>query len=386
MPESTANILIWGDTERCPALRHEIPLAIGDPFLYLETDGRRIVLTNALEDERIARVAPDLERILRTELGSDELIASGLPREEIDLELPARAARRVGITAAAVPPEFPVALADHLREAGIQLTVDGARFDRRRRQKTPAELDGIRRAARAAQAGLARAAEILREASIDGQTLRWAGEKVNAESLRAEIRSVCARAGAFCPADIIVRSAGPGAPGGHEAGHGPLPPHTPIEIDLWPRDERSGCYADMTRTFVRGEVGDPIAALHATVLEAHEQACAAVRPGVRGAELYDIACEVFEAAGHPTQRTKPPGQALRHGFYFALGHGVGLEVHEAPALGRAGREELIVGDVIAIEPGTSDPRIGGTRVEDMLLVTDQGADRLTGATPYELVV
>jgi Xaa-Pro aminopeptidase len=382
----SANILIWGDTERSPALRHEIPLAIGDPFLYLETDGRRIVLTNPLEDERISRAAPDVERILRTELGSDELIASGLSREEIELELPVRAVRSARITAAAVPADFPLALADHLRKAGIELTVDSARFDRRRRHKTAAELDGIRRAARAAQAALARVAELLRAASIQDETLRLDGEEVSSESVRAEIRTVCARAGTFCPADIIVRAAGPGAPGGHEAGHGPLAPHTPIEIDLWPRDERSGCYADMTRTFIRGQVDDAIAALHATVLEAHEQACGAVRAGVRGSDLYDIACEVLEAAGHPTQRTKPPGQPLRHGFYFALGHGVGLEVHEAPGLGRVDREELIAGDVIAVEPGTSDPQTGGTRVEDMLLVTEQGAERLTGATPYELAV
>jgi Xaa-Pro aminopeptidase len=140
----------------------------------------------------------------------------------------------------------------------------------------------------------------------------------------------------------------------------------------------------MTRTFVRGEISDGLAALHEAVLEAHERACAAVRPGVRGVDLYNIACEVLERAGQPTQRTKPPGQTLRHGFYFSLGHGVGLEVHEAPALGRTGHQELVAGDVLAIEPGTVDLALGSTRVEDLLAVTDQGGERLTESFPYGL--
>ena len=102
-----AEYLIYGDTLRSPAMRHEVPLGIGDPFLYLETDGRRVVVTNPLEDDRIAEAAPDLERLLADELGLDELIAQGLQREVVYREVFARAVDRVGIRAAVVPPEFP---------------------------------------------------------------------------------------------------------------------------------------------------------------------------------------------------------------------------------------------------------------------------------------
>jgi Xaa-Pro aminopeptidase len=379
------NILIYGDTLTSPALRHEVPISIGDPFLYLESDGRRAVLTNALEDERIARDAPEIERLLEDHLGRDELIGSGLSRGAIEREVCVRAVELLGIKQAVVPPDFPIALADRLRDGGVSLAAEEDVFIDRRRQKSEAEMKGIRRAAEAALAAMGAAAVMLREAEIDGDRLIWSGEVLTSEALRERMREVCARAGAPAPPDIMVKPMGPNPAGGHDPGAGPLPPHTPIELDLWPRDERTDCWADMTRTFVRGDISDPIAEIHALVLDAHERVCAAARPGARCAELYGIACDVFEAAGHPTGRTKAPGEILREGFFFGLGHGVGLEVHEDPALGRSGRSSLIAGDVIAVEPGTSVRELGGTRVEDLLLVTDDGNERLTGSFPYGLV-
>jgi Xaa-Pro aminopeptidase len=377
-------VLICGDTLRSPELRHEVPLGIGDPFLYLEVDGRRAVLTNVLEVDRIAQQAPELERLLGEQFGRDELIAQGLSYEQIDRELYVRAVHELGIAKAAVPPDFPLGVADRLRAEGIELTPDDELFVERRRHKTDAELAGIRRAARAAVAGIEECARVLREAEIDGDGLRCDGEVLTSELLRGRVREVCARLGAPAPDDIIVAPMRPGDTVGHEAGSGPLPAHAPICLDLWPQDEASGCWADMTRTWVRGDITDAMAALHRLVLEAHERSLAAIRPGVPGVEIYGAACDVFEAAGHPTQRTKKPGETLQHGFYFGLGHGVGLEVHEAPALGRTGRAPLLAGDVVAVEPGTFDPQHGGMRVEDLVLVTDDGYELLTERS-YDLV-
>jgi Xaa-Pro aminopeptidase len=173
---------------------------------------------------------------------------------------------------------------------------------------------------------------------------------------------------------VIVASVRQG--GGHEPGHGPLPAGLPIVVDLWPCDEATGCWADMTRTFVVGEVPQAVREREALVRTALERAREAVRPGVTGTALHDLACDVFEAAGHRTQRTGP-GEDPDEGFQFSLGHGVGLEVHEDPSVGRTGHEPLVAGDVIALEPGLWDQELGEVRLEDLLVVTDDGSETLT---------
>jgi len=380
------NVLIWGSTETSPELRHEVPIAIGDPFLYLEGAGRRAVVTNPLEYVRLRQTAPELERLLGDEFGRDELVSSGLTYSEIEREICLRAAGALGIDEAVVPPDFPIALADRLRAAGIALTPDETVFTERRRRKTEIEMEGIRRAANAAVEAVRDAADLLRAAEIRDGELWHGGERLTSELVRARIREICARAGAPAPPEIMVKAMGPNPRIGHYPGAGPLPADTPILIDLWPRDEETGCWADMTRTFVRGAISDAVGEIHELVLEAHARVRAAVVPGIPGVELYGMACEVFEDAGHPTGRTKPPGQPLRDGFYAGLGHGVGLEIHEAPNLGRLGADPLIAGDVIAVEPGLVITTVGGTRVEDLLVVTEQGSEGLTDAVPLGLAL
>ena len=375
-----SDVLLYSDTERSAAMRHEIPIAIGDPFAYAEVGGRTVILTSSLEQERIAAVRPEAELIEYADVGFHELLESGMARDQMLLEMISRAVVRMGLRSATVDPDFPLAVADRLRADGVILMPDHETFAARRRAKSPAELEGIRCAQKAAEAGMAAAAAVLREAVPEGGKLVRNGEVVTAEMVRAALREACAAHGAPAPADIIVASVWQGF--GHEAGSGPLPANLPIQIDLWPRDEATGCWADMTRTFVVGEVDDATRAQEALVAEAFFTARDAVRPGITGRELHAMVCDVFEAAGHRTQRTGP-GEDPNEGFQFSLGHGVGLEVHEDPGLGQSGRAPLVPGDVIAIEPGLWERTIGGVRYEDLLLVTEDGCEVLT-QYPYDL--
>jgi Xaa-Pro aminopeptidase len=374
------DFLFHGDTERSAAMRHELPVSIGDAFLLAVTGERLHVMVNSLERARVAAAAPDAVLHDIADLGFLELLESGMSFHEIDVELASRAAAAIGIREAVADPEMPVVIADRLRADGIVIHPDHQAVAARRRVKSAAELAGIRRAQAAAEAGMSAAAELLRQAVPDGDRLVVGGEALTAESVRAALREACRRSGASAPSDVIVASVWQGT--GHDPGSGPLPANLPIVIDLWPRDEESGCSADMTRTFVVGEISEPVRALEGLVRTALERAREAVRPGVTGRELHALVCDVFEAAGHRTQRTGP-GDDTDEGFQFSLGHGVGLAIHEDPALGQTGHDELVAGDVIALEPGLYQRAIGEVRFEDLLLVTEEGSETLT-RYPYEL--
>jgi Xaa-Pro aminopeptidase len=376
-----ADVVICADTVRSPELRHEVPIVVPDDFLYVERNGDRHIVVTAMEIPRLVELGGYTLHPLE-EFGLDELRRSGMSRGEVFDELVVRAVCRLGVERAIVPASFPLLTADRLRAAGVELTPDRMPFDRRRRVKTGAELAGVRRAQAAAEAGMAAARDLLHRARPDaGGALEVDGQPLTSEWVKSAIGAAFLEGGAS--ADEFVVSHGAQAAIGHHTGEGRLCAGETIVIDLWPRDNESACSADMTRTFVIGEIPDEVAEWHRLCKEALDRTIAAARPGITAKSLYDTTCDIFEAAGYPTQRTKTDGETLESGFFHSLGHGVGLEVHEQPILGIAGHEPLVAGDVLAVEPGLYRAGYGGCRLEDLLLVTEGGAENLTNF-PYDL--
>jgi Xaa-Pro aminopeptidase len=376
MPEQ---VLIFADTVRSPELRHEVPLTVPDPIYYAEVDGGRHVAAHSMELTRME----DLDLTLHTleEFNIDELIRSGRPPSELIRELAVRVCRGLGVTNAVVPFWFPLDIADHLRANGVELRSDRDFFNQRRRAKTPPELEGIRRAQSAAEAGMETARELLRRAEPNGAGLILDGELLTVERLKAAMDQTFVEHG--CASEDFIVAPGPQGAVGHEMGSGPIGVNEPLVIDIWPRDRSSACFADMTRTFVVGDPPPEIAEWHGLVREALDRCIEAIKPGVTGRAIHDVACDVFEAHGQPTTRTKEPGKPQRDGFFHGLGHGVGLEVHEEPGLGMVGPKELVTGDVVTVEPGLYRQGFGGVRLEDLVLVTEDGAENLTRFS-YEL--
>ena len=357
-----------------------MPVSVPDPFLYAEGNGSRHVVASSFELDRIAAVAPEFDLVPLEDFGIDELYAEGLTREQVELEVPLRAVRRFRIEEASVPATFPLELADHLRANGIQVKADRDLFVTRRRVKNETELAGIRRALRAAEAAMTAARELLRAAEPRNGQVSLDGDALTCERIKLAVEQVFSEHGVF--ADEFIVSHGPQTAVGHDMGSGPIAPGEPVCLDLFPRDRESGCYADMTRVFVVGEPSDELRRYQRLCREALDRSVGAVKPGVEGRDLYRLSCEFFEEHGFPTLLSKPPGEVLKDGFYHSLGHGVGLEVHEQPNLGR-GPGELVAGDVIAVEPGLYRNSFGGVRLEDLVRVTEDGAETLT-EYPYDL--
>jgi Xaa-Pro aminopeptidase len=373
------DVIIFADTLRSPEMRHEVPVVVPDPFLYLERNGKRHVVITPFEVERV-QGHDGLQPHAVEQFGWDELVKQGIPLEEVELGTAVRAVKELGVEKAVVPTTFPVELADRLRAEGIEITPDRETFVQRRRVKSDAELAGIGRAQRGAEAGMDAARELFRRTEAKDGTLLLDGEPLTCERVKNAIQQAFTELNLLCEEFIVSHGAQTAI--GHEMGFGEIKPNEPIVLDLWPRDRESSCYADMTRTFVIGEPAEELATYHSLVYEALQRSLAAVKPGVPGRDVYVVASELFHEAGYPTGLHKKDGEVLENGFFHGLGHGVGLEVHEQPWLSRY-PGELVEGDVITLEPGLYRNGYGGCRLEDLALVTKDGAELITDY-PYDL--
>jgi Xaa-Pro aminopeptidase len=353
-----------------------------DEFVTLRADGETHLLVSGLEYGRATKEA-EADHVVRY---SDYDWAENVEefgREEARIRLIADfvADRGDGATDLSVPASFPLGTADPLRERDRSVTPEtGEVVTEIRATKTAEEVDAIREAQRANEAAMARAEELFREASVaDDGTLRHEGEVLTSERVAEAIEVTLLREG--CALDETIVACGSDAADPHDRGSGPLVAGESIIVDIFPRSKATGYHSDMTRTFVKGEPSDEIAAWHAVTDEAREAALDAVEPGVTGAEVHDVVCDVYEDAGHPTLRSD---SSTETGFIHSTGHGVGLDVHELPRVSPGGGE-LEPGHVVTIEPGLYDPAVGGVRIEDIAVVTEDGYENLVDY-PVELVV
>ena len=374
--------LLYDSATRSPEVRHEISEGMGDEVVFMDHDGHRIVAGASSDAEVFAKREDVVDEFWSyIELGLDALRADdSLPAAVIGAELVVRAVRRLDVDEVIVPPTFRVQVADLLRSRGVKVIVDSDAWAARRRRKTPGELEGSERSQRSAEVAMLTAARMLREAELTTEgRLRFEGEILTAEWVRESMTAVLVQQGT--DSDEIIVQTGDACLKGHDLGTGPILPNESCIIDVFPRDRRTGAFSDMTRTFVPGRPSDDLVKLHHHCREALSLALDACRPGTD--DLYSRVADFMNSHGHPSQLHPSDPPLHNQGFFHALGHGVGLEVHERPFLGRR-CEALVPGDVIALEPGLYYEGVGGVRLEDTVLITDDGFEFFTDPYPYDL--
>ncbi|MEO8322548.1 MAG: M24 family metallopeptidase, partial [Actinomycetota bacterium] len=276
--------LLYDDALRSYELRHEITEPIGDPVMFIETAGKRILVGSVLEATIFEKREDVVDEFLNWEsFGYRDLVKDdSVATENLGPELVRRVLEKLGVTEASVPPAFRLNVADYLRAHDLDIVVDGEAWDMRRRRKNPTELEGIERAQRATENAMLTAARMLREAEpTSGGLLRFSGEILTAELIREAMQADLLPQGAESE-EIIVHS-GDACLAGHEIGHGPILPDQSCIIDCFPRDRRSGAYTDMTRTFVPGTPSDELKELHAHCRKALKIAMRSIRPGTSDA-------------------------------------------------------------------------------------------------------
>ncbi len=285
-----------------------------------------------------------------------------------------------GVESVAAPERFPLGTADSLREHGIGVTADSTDVVTDiRATKTREEVEHVREAQKANEASMRAAEDLIRAATVEDGVLHYDGEPLTSERVKEEIEVTLLREG--CALDETIVSCGADAADPHNRGSGPLHADEPIIIDIFPRNKTTKYHADMTRTFLKGEPSETIREWYDVTHEALREALDAVEPGATGDDVHAVVCDIYEDAGWPTLRSDPTTET---GYIHSTGHGVGLDVHELPHIS-VGGEELKPGQIITIEPGLYDPKVGGVRIEDIVAVTEDGYENLTDY-PVELVV
>ncbi len=357
--------LIVGDSDHDPDILYATGFFAPDPFIFLEQNGKSSVVLSDLEVDRGRSTARVDEVVAQADVaklcqkGKDAPFA-----EQLAVFLRSRK-----ISRAAVPRNFPLGLANDLEKMGIALVPQPGLFWPEREHKTEVELKLMRRAGQITEAGMARGFEVLRASEIGKKNmLVWGARALSAEILRAEIESAILRAGGL-PANTIV-AGGEQACDPHERGHGPLRGHELIILDIFPRSASNGYFGDMTRTVVRGRASDAQRALWQTVLDGQKLALKSMKPGADGKEIQDSVRDFFTKKEYPTEQR----DGRWCGFFHGLGHGLGLEIHEEP---RMGKTTLKPGQVLTVEPGLYYSGLGGARHEDVVTITKAGIRMLS---------
>jgi len=343
-----------------------------DPFFAVYTPEQTGVLVSSLEYGRAKKEARADVVARHSEYDYHDKRDEYGPQEGLN-RMYAEFVEDLGCESVAVAGDFPVGRADGLRDRGLTVEPDLDNVVQDiRATKTGEEVEYVRETQRANEAAMARAEELIRGADReDGVLVRENGDPLTSEFVQQEIEIELLRHG--CALDDTIVAGGPQAADAHERGSGPLPADDPIIVDIFPRSKDSKYHSDMTRTFANGSPGDAHRERYAVTHEAFDAALDAVEPGATGEDVNQAVVDVFDDHGYPTVFTDPGTES---GFIHSTGHGVGLDVHEMPSISHGG-EELQPGHVITIEPGLYEPGEGGVRIEDIVVVTEDGYENLT---------
>ena len=343
-----------------------------DPFISLYTPDQLHLLVPNMEASRAKKESPADSITANEEYGASGRIrhfGTKKNRQVLSSFLYDKGAKKI-----VVSDQFPVGTADGLRAEGIELYIDNEDILTDVRSiKTQEEVDSVREAQKASEKALAAAENLLRNANVMERTLLYDGEPLTSERVRTEIEVTLLRSGFASGSFKPVVACGSDAADPHLRGKGPLSANETIIVDIFPQSNETKYHGDITRTFVVGEPDTDIRRRYNIVCQAQQAALDAIEPGVSGKKVHAAACEVFEEYDFPTVRTNPKND---RGYIHRTGHGVGLEVHENPRLSETGGT-LLPGHTVTVEPGLYHPDMGGIRIEDLVVVTDDGYENLT---------
>lgn len=339
-----------------------------DPFIYLELNGERMIVMSDLELDRARSQASVTCVLSYSELEQQARVQRLTNPGQADVAHVLL--ERAGIKRVLVPYNFPYSHALRLRELGYEMDTKEEPFFERRMVKTAEEALAIEASQRAVEEAVSAAHDLLRMAVPREGHLWLDGEPLTSERVKKLINIKLMEQ--ECVAQHTIVAGGEQACDPHQEGSGPLPVSRSIIFDVFPRNSRTRYFADMSRTVIWGRPTPELKRLYQVVKDAQEEALTKIRDGADGAKIHQGICERFEAADYRTGLVNGRMQ----GYFHGTGHGVGLDIHEAPRINRTG-SLLQEGHIVTVEPGLYYSGLGAVRIEDMVLVTRDGCRNLT---------
>lgn len=358
-------LLLVADSERNADMLYATGLFVPDPFIYLRNNQAVHLVLSDLEVDRAAKHLPGATIHSFSEL-REQVAQSGVSNPNIG-HVAGQLLNDLGISQVRVPVNFPFGVAETIRETWPDISLSPDRPFPERAIKSPSEVRKIQQILRLTQEGLRAGISLIRNAEIKKDGRLWhQGHPLTSEKVRAAIHATIGSLGGL-PGNTIV-AGGNQACDPHQRGSGPLQAHLPIIIDVFPRSEATGYFGDLTRTVVKGRASESVRRIYQGVLQAQQTALGAIRSGAKARTVHATVEGVFDSLGYKTERRNHHMQ----GFFHGTGHGIGLELHEAPGIGKSSWDTLQRGNVVTVEPGLYYSGIGGVRIEDVALIQEDG--------------
>ena len=336
-----------------------------DDFIYLEKNKKKIIYINDLEFNRAKKQAKvdqviNFSRDKKINKNSrDSVLISILKQNKIKKVL--------------VPENFKMKYAEVLLKNKIKVQVKQEPFFEKRITKNKSEIEKIKETQKTTESAMKQAIGIIKKSKIrKDKKLIYQNKILTSEFIKniidIELLKNNCRAESFHIVSCGKDSADP-----HHSGKGPLFANQPIVIDIFPKSFENQYFADMTRTVVKGKATPEVRKIYQAVLKAQKLVISKIKSGIKANSIHKLVQNYFESKEFKTEEKNGKVQ----GFFHNIGHGVGLNLQEPPFFGMKSKDILKAGNVFAIEPGLYYPKIGGVRLEDLILVTKNGCENLT---------
>ncbi|MCW4035205.1 MAG: Xaa-Pro peptidase family protein [Candidatus Bathyarchaeota archaeon] len=376
--KSVEALLLYSDSQKDANMYYLTSFLAPDPFVFLKkVDAPPTIVVNQMEYPRAQKQSnvkdvrsyfdynylTAIKSAKDPQLGAIQFLAEVVKKE-------------LGKVKICVPPNFPLMVADVLRKSGLNIVPMFGVVEKARETKDQQEVTTIKQVQQVNEKVTSQAIELIADSEVGAnKTLMLNNEPLTVGRLKSFFGNKLSENGCIPEEDIIV-ACGPKSSDPHYVGapEDKLKAGQPIILDIYPRSIRQRYWTDMTRTVVKGKASNKLKQMFEAVQEAKNVSLDAIHAGANASHVYGLCCDVLEKHGYQTTRG---GKKVTVGMTHTLGHGVGLQIHESPRLGEFSDFALNEHNVVTVEPGVYDPKIGGLRLEDTIEVTKGGYHNLT---------